>query len=105
MTLVKLIEGEVLNNHLLHFVLERMISEPDKRPMEIIVENDWRQITDEEEIEKLCREVLEANPKLVEEFKAGKQKVFQAIVGHVHKLSKRKANMRLAVQKLKDMLK
>ena len=93
-----------MNNHLLHLVLERMIAEPDRKPLEIISENNWRQITDTEEIEKICRKVIDKNPKVVEQFRAGKQKVFNALVGEVHKVSEQKANMRLAVEKLKEML-
>lgn len=103
--LVQLTEEEVLNNHLLHLVLERMIVQPDKRPLEIISENDYRQITDEQQIEEICRKVIESNPKVVEQFRKGKQKVFKALVGDVHRLSDQKANMRVAVEKLKEMLK
>lgn len=103
--LVKLLDAEVLNNHLLHLVLERMIVEKDKRPLEIISANSLRQITDENEIAEICRKVLAANPKVVEQFRAGKQKVFKALVGDVHRLSEQKANMRVAVEKLREMLK
>lgn len=104
-TLVKLIEEEVLNNHLLHLVLERMIEEPDKSAIEIINENNLRQINDGVEIEKLCRDVIESNKKLVEMFKGGKRKVFKALVGEVYQLSKQRANMKVAVEKLEKMLK
>lgn len=79
--------------------------QPDKRPLEIISENDYRQITDEQQIEEICRKVIESNPKVVEQFRKGKQKVFKALVGDVHRLSDQKANMRVAVEKLKEMLK
>lgn len=108
MTLVQLLEEEVLNNHLLHLVLEHMIAGSDKqhrRPLEIISENNLRQITDEKQIAEICRKVIEENPKLVQQFKSGKQKVFKALVGEVHRLSEQKANMRLAVEKLQEMLK
>lgn len=94
-----------MNNHLLHLVLERMIVETDKRPLQIISENDLRQITDEQQIAEICRKVIESNPKVVEQFRAGKQKVFKALVGDVHRLSDQKANMRVAVEKLREMLK
>lgn len=104
--LVKLLDEETLNNHLLHLVLERVIVDGDKRPLEMIIEeNDWRQITDEHQIEEICRKVIDASPKVVEQFRAGKQKVFKALVGEVHRLSEQKANMRLAVEKLREMLK
>lgn len=103
--LVKLLEDGVLNNHLLHLVLERMIQSPDKRPMEIIDEHDLRQITDEQQIAEICRRVIEAQPKAVGQFRAGKEKVFKVLVGEVVKLSDQKANMRVAVDKLREMLK
>ena len=37
-------------------------------------------------------EVLKANPAMVEEFKAGKEKAFNALVGQAMKASKGKAN-------------
>ena len=51
-----------------------------------------RQITDTAAIEKLIDEVLAANPKSVEEFRAGKEKAFNALVGQVMKATKGKAN-------------
>lgn len=105
MTLAQLLDDETLNNNLLHLVLEKMIAEPGKRPLELIDHHNLRQITDEEQIEEICRKVIAANPKLVEQFKAGKEKVFKALVGDVHKLSEQKANMRVAVAKLKELLK
>ncbi|MEK7736322.1 MAG: Asp-tRNA(Asn)/Glu-tRNA(Gln) amidotransferase subunit GatB, partial [Pseudomonadota bacterium] len=51
-----------------------------------------RQITDTGEIEKLIDEVLAANPKSVEEFRAGKEKAFNALVGQAMKATKGKAN-------------
>jgi aspartyl-tRNA(Asn)/glutamyl-tRNA(Gln) amidotransferase subunit B len=43
-------------------------------------------------LEKLVQEVLAANPKSVEEFKAGKEKAFNALVGQVMKAARGKAN-------------
>ena len=43
-------------------------------------------------IEKMIEEVLAANPKSVEEFKAGKEKALNALVGQVMKASRGKAN-------------
>jgi aspartyl-tRNA(Asn)/glutamyl-tRNA(Gln) amidotransferase subunit B len=51
-----------------------------------------RQISDAGTIEKIVDEVLAANQKSVEEFKSGKEKAFQALVGQVMKASKGKAN-------------
>jgi len=51
-----------------------------------------RQISDSGEIEALVVAVLQANPRSVEEFRAGKDKAFNALVGQVMKASKGKAN-------------
>ncbi len=51
-----------------------------------------RQISDAGAIEKLVDEVLVANAKQVEDYRAGKDKAFNSLVGQVMKASKGKAN-------------
>ena len=51
-----------------------------------------RQMSDSGELEKIVDEVLAANPKSVEEFRSGKDKAFNALVGQVMKASRGKAN-------------
>jgi len=51
-----------------------------------------RQISDAGAIEKIVDEVLAANVKSVEEFRAGKEKAFNALVGQAMKATKGKAN-------------
>jgi aspartyl-tRNA(Asn)/glutamyl-tRNA(Gln) amidotransferase subunit B len=58
----------------------------------IIAARGLRQISDSGAIEALVDEVLAAHPKSVEEFRAGKEKAFNALVGQVMKASKGKAN-------------
>ena len=50
------------------------------------------QISDTGAIEKIVDEVITNNPKSVEEFRAGKEKAFNALVGQVMKGSRGKAN-------------
>ena len=59
---------------------------------EIIAVKNLAQISDATMIEKIIDEVLTANQKSVEEFKSGKEKAFQALVGQAMKASKGKAN-------------
>jgi aspartyl-tRNA(Asn)/glutamyl-tRNA(Gln) amidotransferase subunit B len=49
-------------------------------------------MSDSGELEKIIDEVLAANPKSVEEFRSGKEKAFNALVGQVMKASRGKAN-------------
>jgi aspartyl-tRNA(Asn)/glutamyl-tRNA(Gln) amidotransferase subunit B len=51
-----------------------------------------RQLTDSGAIEALVDDALAANPKSVDEFRAGKDKAFNALVGQVMKASRGKAN-------------
>ena len=51
-----------------------------------------KQVTDSGAIEAIIDEVLAANQKSVEEFRAGKEKAFNALVGQCMKASKGKAN-------------
>mgnify|MGYP001049211709 CR=1 FL=1 len=58
----------------------------------IIEAKGLKQMSDSGEIEKIIDEVLAANQKSVEEFRAGKEKAFNALVGQVMKATKGKAN-------------
>ena len=51
-----------------------------------------RQMNDSSELEKIIDEVIAANPKNVEEFKAGNAKALNGLVGPIMKASKGKAN-------------
>ena len=58
----------------------------------IIEAKGLKQESDSGAIEAMIDEVLSANPAMVEEFKAGKEKAFNALVGQAMKASKGKAN-------------
>ena len=59
---------------------------------QIIARRGFLQISDSGAIEAIIDEVLAANPSMAEEFKAGKEKAFNALVGQAMKVSKGKAN-------------
>jgi aspartyl-tRNA(Asn)/glutamyl-tRNA(Gln) amidotransferase subunit B len=58
----------------------------------IIERKGLRQISDAGAIEAIVAEVLAANPKQVEDYRAGKEKAFNSLVGQVMKATKGKAN-------------
>ena len=58
----------------------------------IIKKRGLAQISDAAAIEKIIDDVLATNQKSVDEFKSGKEKAFQSLVGQVMKASKGKAN-------------
>jgi aspartyl-tRNA(Asn)/glutamyl-tRNA(Gln) amidotransferase subunit B len=63
-----------------------------------------KQMNDSGALEAIIDEVLAANPKSVEEYRAGKDKAFNALVGQVMKASKGKANPAQANELLKKKL-
>jgi aspartyl-tRNA(Asn)/glutamyl-tRNA(Gln) amidotransferase subunit B len=58
----------------------------------IIEEKGLRQMNDSSALEKIIDEVIAANADNVAQFKAGKDKAFNALVGQIMKASKGKAN-------------
>ncbi len=63
-----------------------------------------KQMSDSGELERILDEVLAANAKSVEEFRAGKDKAFNALVGQAMKATKGKANPGLVNELLKKKL-
>jgi aspartyl-tRNA(Asn)/glutamyl-tRNA(Gln) amidotransferase subunit B len=63
-----------------------------------------RQMSDSGELERIVDEVLAANPKSVEEYRAGKEKAFNALVGQAMKASRGKANPAQVSELLKRRL-
>jgi aspartyl-tRNA(Asn)/glutamyl-tRNA(Gln) amidotransferase subunit B len=61
-------------------------------PDEIIEKHGLKQISDAGEIEKIVDQVIVANAQQVADYKGGKEKAFNSLVGQAMKLSKGKAN-------------
>ena len=84
-------------------VFEKMFA-TGRPAREIIAAEKMEQITDAGEIEKICRQVLVANPGQVEAYKKGKQALFGFFVGQVMKASRGQANPQLVNDTLKRLL-
>ena len=63
------------------------------------------QVSDENQIQELINTVLQKNPKMVDDYKNGKEKLFGFFVGQIMKESKGKANPQIVNKILKDKLK
>ena len=66
--------------------------ESDKSADDIIAEHGLKQETDTGAIEAIIKEVLANNQAMVDEYKGGKEKAFNGLVGQVMKASRGKAN-------------
>lgn len=71
---------------------------------QIIEDKGLKQETDTGAIEAFIKEVLAANEKMVEEYKSGKEKAFNGLVGQVMKASRGKANPAQVNQLMKKLL-
>ena len=88
--LVRIQDG-TLSGKLAKQVFEAMWNEGGEADA-IIEAKGLKQVSDAGAIEQLIDEVMAANAKSVEEFRSGKEKAFNALVGQVMKASKGKAN-------------
>jgi aspartyl-tRNA(Asn)/glutamyl-tRNA(Gln) amidotransferase subunit B len=77
---------------------------PAARVDAVIEAKGLKQMSDTGELERILDEVLAANAKSVEEFRAGKEKAFNALVGQAMKATKGKANPSAVNELLKKKL-
>ncbi len=90
--LVRRIADNTISNSIGKKVFEALWNGEGRDADEVIEKQGLKQITDSGAIEKIIDEVLSANAKSVEEFRAGKEKAFNALVGQAMKATKGKAN-------------
>ena len=99
--LIQRIADNTISNNIAKKVFEALWNGEGVTADEVIDKQGLKQITDTGAIEALVDEVLAANAANVAEFKAGKEKAFNALVGQVMKAAKGKANP----QQVNDLLK
>ena len=98
--LIQRIADNTISNNIAKKVFEALWNGEGGTADEIIEKQGLKQITDSGAIETLVDEVLAANAANVAEFRAGKEKAFNALVGQVMKAAKGKANP----QQVNDLL-
>ena len=102
--LVARIADNTISNAIAKKVFEALWNGEGQSADEIIEKQGLKQITDSGAIEKLIDEVLAANAAMVAEFKAGKEKAFNALVGQAMKATKGKANPQQVNELLRQKL-
>ncbi len=101
--LIKRITDNTISNNAAKQVFEAMWN--GEGDVDAIIEaKGLKQVSDTGAIEAIIDEVLAANAAMVEEFKAGKEKAFNALVGQAMKASKGKANPAQVNEVLKSKL-
>ena len=102
--LADLVNASTINSKTAKKVFEEMF-ETGKDPKAIVEEKGLVQVSDEGAILALVDQVIAANPAQVQQFKEGKTAVLQYLVGQLMKLSRGKANPKLAIQMFQEKLK
>lgn len=101
--LIKRIQDGTISNNAAKQVFEVLWAEGGD--VDAIIEaKGLKQMSDTGELERILDEVLAANAKSVEEFRAGKEKAFNALVGQAMKATKGKANPAAVNELLKKKL-
>lgn len=101
--LLDLIKDATISGKMAKEVFEEMFATGGK-PAAIIAEKGLAQISDESSIETIIDEVLAANVKAVEEFRAGKEQSFGFLIGQVMRATKGQANPQLVNSVLRKKL-
>ena len=101
--LINFIKDGTISGKIAKSVFEIM-SKENKDPKTIIEEKGLRQQSDPDEIESIINSVIQDNPKNVDAYKSGKDKLFGFFVGQVMKKSGGKANPKLVNEILKKKL-
>jgi aspartyl-tRNA(Asn)/glutamyl-tRNA(Gln) amidotransferase subunit B len=103
-TLIKRITDGTISNNGARQVFDALWSGEGADVDSLIEAKGLKQMSDSGELERIVDEVLAANPKSVEEFRAGKDKAFNALVGQAMKATKGKGNPTQVNELLKKKL-
>jgi aspartyl-tRNA(Asn)/glutamyl-tRNA(Gln) amidotransferase subunit B len=101
--LVQLIDAGTISGKIAKEVFDEMFAS-GRDAKAIVEEKGLTQVSDTAELEEICRRVIAANAKAVEDYLGGKEKSFGALVGGVMKETKGRANPALVNQILKSEL-
>ena len=101
--LIALTEDGSVNSSVAKEVFEQMFRD-NVDPEAYVEEHGLKTVNDAGTLEAVVKKVLENNPKVVEEYRGGKEKVLGFLVGQVMKEMKGKANPAMAGELLKKLM-
>ena len=101
--LAKLVEAQTINSNTAKLVIEEMFN-TGAEAQAIVQAKGLAQVSDSSVLEKTIGDVLAANPKEVENYLKGNEKLLQFLVGQTMKASKGKANPQMIQSLMKAAL-
>jgi aspartyl-tRNA(Asn)/glutamyl-tRNA(Gln) amidotransferase subunit B len=102
--IARILDGTISNKIARDVFAGMWAGEQQGQPDAIIEARGLKQISDSGAIGAMIDEVLAAHPAVVEEYRAGKQKAFNSLVGQIMKAAKGKANPQQVNELLKQKL-
>ena len=102
--LAQRIDDKTISGKAAKEVLDYLVENEESDVDSVIEKLGLKQVTDTGAIEAMCDEVINANQDKVEQYKAGKEKLFGFFVGQVMKASKGSANPQVVNEILKQKL-
>lgn len=104
-TLVNMIEKGTITGKIAKSVADDMLAAPGKDPAQIVKDNpDYQPVSDTSSIEPMVDQVLKENAQSVLDYKAGKGRAFDFLVGQVMKLCRGKASPAVVNELLKKKI-
>lgn len=100
--LLKLLDEKKINVKMAQSTLQQML-ESGKSAEEFIKAEDMEGIS-EADLTRLCEEAIAANPKAVEDIKAGKDKAINSMFGYIMKQTKGKADVKQAEAIIRELI-
>ena len=94
-SLLKMVEEGKISGKIAKTVFAEML-ESGKDPQRIVEEKNLVQVSDENELLAMVKEIIEANPDQADQFRSGKTKLMGYFVGQLMQKTKGKANPKLA---------
>ncbi|MFC1842422.1 Asp-tRNA(Asn)/Glu-tRNA(Gln) amidotransferase subunit GatB [Candidatus Dependentiae bacterium] len=101
--IVELLETGKINNHAAKQVFE-IIAQSGENPQDVVKAQGLEQMGSTEELEKIVKEIIDANPDNVALYKSGKERVFGFFVGQCMKKTQGKGNPKIIQELLKKHL-
>jgi aspartyl-tRNA(Asn)/glutamyl-tRNA(Gln) amidotransferase subunit B len=103
--LIKLIADDVISGKIAKTVLATMVeTSGEQTAKQIVAEKGLQQITNSNDLEEIAKKIIADNQKQVQQYQAGKDKLFGFFVGQMMKQTAGKANPKIVNDILKKLL-